>query len=296
MEQFASTYENVQKQKIEELNNLGSITGKPASLIPRIVSAIAGGALGSISLPQVLGTASNFLIPSIGPLTGYDIFILILLITASIGYGVMELVLRIHRYIWIPRIFLQTQSMKSQAWNRFVRECREATRDLLIETIRLREAYFPTNATYDNKHMFSAPNKLLDSEMPKFNEVLTSVVALKGPQVRNQVFLRPTILGNDWKKSTWAIKINKGDIITGTFAEYNQKRVNCYFFETDNGDSQPASNATYKRENFAADSFSVVSTTDGWGILKFENTSHFRTRQVTFSCEIIRFEISKFCP
>jgi hypothetical protein len=294
MKQYVKLFNDIEEKKITELNNLATITAKPASLVPRVISSIAGGALGSVSLPQILEKAANYTIPAYGPLTGYDLFIIFIILGSSIGYTVAEFLLRLYRMYAMPKILSETQNEKSLAWNRFVRESREAMRNLLLNTIKIREEMFPRLKTYKKKKMTDLT--ISQSDMENFNDILNSVIALEGPQVRNQLYLRPKLLRPNWKDRSWKFKISVGDIIAGSFTTCRQKNINFRYYEVTNQTLDPTNNSVcYQKENIFADEFSVVSKTDGWGILLFENRSLFRSRQISFSCQILKYYVNQFC-
>lgn len=296
MRQYIKLFNDIEEKKITELNNLASITAKPASLVPRVISAIAGGALGSISLPQVLEKAANFTIPSYGPLSGYELFIIFIIFGSSIGYTIIELLSRIYRMYALPKILSETQNEKSLAWNRFVRESREAMRNLLLNGIKLREKMFPTIKTFDGKKM--SDSTISPADMEKFNPILNSIIALEGPQVRNQLYLRPNLFQSNWKNKSWKFRIRPGDIVSGSFSTCRHKNINFRYYEVTNKSLNPSddpSSETFQKENIFAYEFSIVSKTDGWGIILFENRSLFRSRQISFSCEILNYSNNKFC-
>jgi hypothetical protein len=295
MRQYINLFNETEEKKLKELNDLASITNRPASLVPRVISAIAGGALGSVSLPQLLEKTANFIIPQYGPLSGYDLFIIFIILGSSVGYTVIELILRLYRMRALPRILVQTQTEKSIAWNRFVRECREAMRNLLLFAIKSREKYFPNLPTYDGKKFFAAENNISVDEMNRFHDVLDSIIIAKGPQVRNQMSMKPKLFGKTRSCGTWKFRIQRGDVVSGSFASHLYKRLNFFYYEISNEDMDPTiDRPLYKREKVFADEYSLVSRTDGWGILIFENRSFVRSISISFSCEIARYDLRLF--
>ncbi len=288
MEAYIKLYNNIEQKRLEELNNLSSITSKPASLLPRVISSIGGGAvLGSISITGLITKTANTIIPNYGPFTGYELFILFILFGSSIGYAFMEILIRIYRSYALRNILNETQYEKSIAWNRFVREAREAMRSLLIQNIKIKEEFFPNLNTYNGHKVFDSTNLI---NMKKFNDVLTSIIRINGPQVRNSFRLRPKIL----TFKSYVIKkfkIYREDLVSGSFASAPFQNVNYYYYEsTSDNIKLDADTPIFEKKNVEADEFSFVAGIDGWGFLVFENPTMYN-RLVSYSCEIIRKDL-----
>ena len=135
--------------------------------------------------------------------------------------------------------------------------------------------------------------------MEKFNPILNSIIALEGPQVRNQLYLRPNLFQSNWKNKSWKFRIRPGDIVSGSIKHTcRHKNINFRYYEVTNKSLNPSddpSSETFQKENIFAYELSIISKTDGWGIILFENRSLFRSRQISFSCEILNYSNNKFC-